>query len=49
MSAARRALLLAWTRATIARWRAGLLTTEQAVEQLRVWVKAGPPANQGAL
>ena len=47
-SAARRMLLLAWTRATIARWRAGLLTTEQAVEQLRVWVKAGPRTGRGA-
>lgn len=48
MSATRRMLLLAWTRVTIARWRAGMLTTEQAVAQLRVWVKASPGTGRGA-
>lgn len=30
-----RALLLAWTRATLAQWRDGLITAEQAVVNLR--------------
>jgi hypothetical protein len=34
-SRTRRALMLAWTRATRARWRSGVLTTEQAVADLR--------------
>lgn len=35
---ARRAMLLAWTHATIRQWRAGVLTTEQAVGRLHAWL-----------
>ena len=31
----RRAVLLAWTRATLTQWRTGVLTTEQAVARLQ--------------
>jgi hypothetical protein len=31
----RRAELLAWTRWTLSQWRGGILTTQQAVAQLR--------------
>jgi hypothetical protein len=35
ISLARRARMLAWTRATLTQWRSGVLTTEQAVARLR--------------
>jgi hypothetical protein len=35
ISRPRRALMLAWTRATLAQWRCGALTIEQAVANLR--------------